>query len=97
MPIREVRLPVRPGRNMSAIIEIAARHELLREAGRDSAQSFIERIEKRLTSAESGAHHLPLAERLDRHVKLRSPARAQQHESGLPPGVSRSSGKDENR
>lgn len=45
VPIREVRLPVRPGRNMSAIIEIAARNELLRQAGHHSARAFIQQIE----------------------------------------------------
>ena len=45
VPIREVVLPVRPGRNMGSIIEIAARHELLRQAGYDSAREFVQRIE----------------------------------------------------
>jgi HPr kinase/phosphorylase len=49
VPIREVILPVRPGRNMSSIIEIAARNELLRQAGRDSARDFVERIDRELT------------------------------------------------
>lgn len=49
VPIREVILPVRPGRNMSSIIEIAARNELLRQAGRDSAREFVERIDRELT------------------------------------------------
>ncbi len=45
VPIREVVLPVRPGRNMSSIIEIAARSELLRQAGHHPAREFVERIE----------------------------------------------------
>lgn len=45
VPIREVRLPVRPGRNMSAIIEIAARVELLRRAGHFPGRDFIDRID----------------------------------------------------
>jgi HPr kinase/phosphorylase len=45
MAIREVVLPVRPGRNMSSIIEIAARNELLRQAGHDSARDFVRRLE----------------------------------------------------
>jgi HPr kinase/phosphorylase len=45
VPIREVSLPVRPGRNMSSIIEIAARNELLRQAGHHSARDFVQRIE----------------------------------------------------
>ncbi len=45
VPVREVCVPVRPGRNVSAIIEIAARNELLRQAGHDAAARFVERIE----------------------------------------------------
>jgi HPr kinase/phosphorylase len=53
VPIREVSLPVRPGRNMSSIIEIAARNELLRQAGHHSARDFVQRIEAGLgVSAE---------------------------------------------
>jgi HPr kinase/phosphorylase len=48
--IREVRVPVRPGRDMGSIIEIAARNELLRRGGRYSAQEFLERIEGHLRS-----------------------------------------------
>lgn len=47
VPIRMVRLPIQPGRNMSSIIEIAARAELLRRAGHHPARDFIDRIEKR--------------------------------------------------
>src|SRR5664280_1793987 len=46
VPVREVRLPVRPGRNMSSIIEIAARIELLRQAGHYPARDFIDRIDQ---------------------------------------------------
>jgi HPr kinase/phosphorylase len=53
VPIREVRLPVRPGRNMSSIIEIAARNELLRRAGHNPARSFVERIESAIDVGEA--------------------------------------------
>lgn len=46
VPIRMVRLPIQPGRNMSSIIEIAARAELLRRAGHHPAKEFIDRIER---------------------------------------------------
>lgn len=46
VPIRMVRLPIQPGRNMSSIIEIAARAELLRRAGHHAAREFIDRIER---------------------------------------------------
>jgi HPr kinase/phosphorylase len=43
--IRELRVPVRPGRDMGSIIEMAARNELMRRDGRHSASEFLERIE----------------------------------------------------
>lgn len=52
VPLREVRLPVRPGRNMSAIIEIAARNELLRQAGHNAAREFVQRIEAGIAASD---------------------------------------------
>jgi HPr kinase/phosphorylase len=52
VPIREVCLPVRPGRDMSSIIEIAARNELLRQAGHHPAREFVDRIDQRLVAAD---------------------------------------------
>jgi HPr kinase/phosphorylase len=50
VPVREVRLPVRPGRNMSSIIEIAARNELLRQAGHHPANDLVRHIDARLVA-----------------------------------------------
>jgi len=56
VPIREVCLPVQPGRNMSSIIEIAARNELLRQAGHHPARDLVQQIEAGLlTTDESGS------------------------------------------
>jgi HPr kinase/phosphorylase len=60
-PIREVTLPVRPGRDMGSILEIAARNELLRRAGRESAKEFLNAMERQL--ATSAAIEAPLARR----------------------------------
>jgi HPr kinase/phosphorylase len=49
-----IQLPVRPGRNIAAIIEVAARNHLLKMMGYDSAREF----EKHL-SRELGIEHLP--------------------------------------
>jgi HPr kinase/phosphorylase len=46
--VRKVTLPVRPGRNMSSIIEIAARNELLRQAGHHPARDLVHRLERSL-------------------------------------------------
>ena len=46
--IPEVTIPVRPGRDMATILEIAARNELLKKAGHHGAQAFRERLEQAL-------------------------------------------------
>lgn len=53
VPIRELVVPVRPGRNMGSILEIAARNHLLREAGHHAAREFFGRIEGELLSNRS--------------------------------------------
>lgn len=55
VPVREVMLPVRPGRNMSSIVEIAARNELLRQAGHHPARELIERVDSEAQHTESKA------------------------------------------
>lgn len=90
VPIREVRLPVRPGRTMSSIIQIAARHELLRQAGHDSARDFVEKIESSIQPSESGAHDPTLAREGDSLAATRSQegSKAQKPlESSVPPPV----------
>jgi HPr kinase/phosphorylase len=49
--VRKVTLPVRPGRNMSSIIEIAARNELLRQAGHHPARDLVHKLERTLDVA----------------------------------------------
>jgi HPr kinase/phosphorylase len=48
--VRELRVPVRPGRDMGSIIEMAARNEMLRRDGRHTATEFLERIEAHLSA-----------------------------------------------
>ena len=49
-PIRELRVPVRSGRDMGSIIEMAARNELLRRDGRHTAHEFLDKIEGHLVT-----------------------------------------------
>lgn len=46
--IRELRLPVRPGRSMASIVEVAARNELVRATGVNGAQDFFDRLHQSL-------------------------------------------------
>ena len=48
--IRLLVVPVRPGRDMGSILEIAARNELLRRAGSHPAKEFLDRLEGRLVA-----------------------------------------------
>ncbi|MEM9727541.1 MAG: HPr(Ser) kinase/phosphatase [Myxococcota bacterium] len=41
LPIPMLRIPVRPGRNMAVILEVAARNHILKAAGQHGAQNFI--------------------------------------------------------
>ncbi|RME25684.1 MAG: HPr(Ser) kinase/phosphatase [Deltaproteobacteria bacterium] len=47
-----VRLPVRPGRNLALLIEVAARNQILKRRGIHSARRFAERLESRLREQE---------------------------------------------
>lgn len=46
--IPKIRLPIRPGRNVASIVEVAARNHLLKLQGHDSALLFKESLEQRL-------------------------------------------------
>jgi HPr kinase/phosphorylase len=46
-------VPVRPGRNMTTIVEVAARNHLLKLRGHNSAQEFADRLSQAI--ATSGA------------------------------------------
>ena len=72
VPIREVSVPVRPGRNMSSIIEIAARDELLRQAGHNPAREFIERVDAETTRSTRAAE-LAAAARQPRPTESSAP------------------------
>ena len=45
-PVRSLTVPVRPGRDMGAMLEMAARNELLRRAGKHSARELVARLEE---------------------------------------------------
>jgi HPr kinase/phosphorylase len=103
--IREVRVPVRPGRDMGGIIEMAARNELLRRDGRHSAREFLERLEGELVvprssvddDAESSA--IPAAEPDSRSLKptwsMLSPGASSSESSAWIPAVRPPKGRDE--
>ncbi|MGB5682964.1 MAG: HPr(Ser) kinase/phosphatase, partial [Polyangiales bacterium] len=44
MPLSFLRIPVRPGRNMAVILEVAARNHILKAAGHHGARRFIDTL-----------------------------------------------------
>lgn len=62
VPVRELVVPVRPGRNMGTILEIAARNHLLREAGHHAAREFFGRIEGELLTRRAPGEGEPGSE-----------------------------------
>lgn len=48
--LSKIVLPIRPGRNVASIVQVAARNHLLKMRGHHSALRFKESLEKRLTS-----------------------------------------------
>jgi HPr kinase/phosphorylase len=66
VPIRELVIPVRPGRDMATILEVAARNELLKNAGHHAAREFFGRLEGKLLSERpSDESAVPPAVRTD--------------------------------
>ena len=50
MPL--LRIPVSPGRNVSSLVEVAARNRLLQMRGHHSAREFQERLDQALADAQ---------------------------------------------
>jgi HPr kinase/phosphorylase len=47
-PVPKVRLPIQPGRNVAAIVEVAARNQLLKKQGHHAARDFMEKFDSGL-------------------------------------------------
>jgi len=60
-----VRIPVGPGRNISSIVEVAARNQLLKEMGYHSANEFQELLEKRMAETAHLHSHTIIGDDLE--------------------------------
>ena len=58
-----LRMPVAPGRNVSVLVEVAARNQLLRSRGHHAARKLAARLEQQLREPASGEPDAGLAER----------------------------------
>jgi HPr kinase/phosphorylase len=54
-PVTLLRVPVRPGRNIATVIEVAARNQLLKLQGVHSAREFQERLNRAIAEARPEA------------------------------------------
>jgi HPr kinase/phosphorylase len=52
IPIPSIKIPVRPGRNITTIVEVAARNQLLKEMGYYPAQEFNKQLLEQLSKAD---------------------------------------------
>jgi HPr kinase/phosphorylase len=55
-----IRMPVAPGRNVSILVEVAARNQLLRSRGHHSARRLVDRLNQQMSAgadADSGEDH----------------------------------------
>ncbi|HEY6033798.1 MAG TPA: HPr kinase/phosphorylase, partial [Kofleriaceae bacterium] len=55
VPVPKLRLPVRPGRNLATLIEVAARNQLLKAQGIHSARAFRDHLEREAGLARDAA------------------------------------------
>lgn len=60
-----LRIPVRPGRNITTIVEVAARNQLLKEMGYHSAIEFQDRLEKRMAEMAHLHSHSIIGDNLE--------------------------------
>ena len=50
-----IRMPVAPGRNISILVEVAARNQLLRARGHDAARRLVSRLDRQLAASAPDA------------------------------------------
>jgi HPr kinase/phosphorylase len=60
-----LRIPVRPGRNITSIVEVAARNQLLKEMGYHSALEFQDRLEERMAETARLHAHTIIGDNLE--------------------------------
>jgi HPr kinase/phosphorylase len=60
-----LKIPVCPGRNISSILEVAARNQLLKEMGYNSAREFQDRLETRMAETAQLRSHLIIGDDLE--------------------------------
>jgi len=60
VPVPSVQLPVRPGRNLATLIEVAARNQLLKLQGTHSARAFRDQLHRAMEAQAEGTADVPM-------------------------------------
>jgi HPr kinase/phosphorylase len=82
--VREIVIPVRPGRDMASILEVAARNELLKNAGHHAAREFFSALEGSLLSERAQDESGPPPPVAPRAQVSRAPLRPSESAVSLP-------------
>ncbi len=56
VPVPKLRIPVRPGRNLASIVEVASRNHILKTQGHHAARELQQRIERQLAQSSEATH-----------------------------------------
>ncbi len=67
-PIPRITIPVRPGRSLTMIVEVAARNQLLKMMGHHSALDFQNRVQQSLDFANKGIRDISTPDSLSRNI-----------------------------
>jgi len=84
--VPELVVPVRPGRDMASILEVAARNELLKNAGHHAGREFLGQVDAQVGGPERTASSRPGAEAEPRSRRP-NPTKRRLDESSAPPPV----------
>jgi HPr kinase/phosphorylase len=84
--IREVVLALRPGRSTSSLIEMAARNELLRSAGKSASAELVNRIDRNLVRRPNESGAMQAVQSLQAVRQRPGEPRGQFESRGPPPG-----------
>jgi HPr kinase/phosphorylase len=60
--IPHIQIPVRPGRDLARLVEVASLVQALKAIGHDSAKEFNERLIAHMTAADAGSARKSLTE-----------------------------------
>src|SRR4029078_8815827 len=70
VPVPAVQLPVRPGRNLATLIEVAARNQLLKVQGTHSARAFRDQLHRAMEAQSESTVDMPMDAVEEMHIVI---------------------------